>query len=447
MFKAGYLSRTHKHSDDLSFMLYSKGYDILVDTGWYNYMSGDQYRDYFISSNAHNTIIVDGKTYSPTVENSAKTGIYSFEESDDWDYVIGYNNMYDDVQIDRHFFYGGDAIIIVDDISAEKEHEYSQLFHLSEYMTIESADDSEVTASIGESGYKLHIRQMTASPSLHVINGAQDGAEYGYLSRTMNDVENINTLKWDITGKNTVFVTIITIEDSAGKVLAGKQQTMIDSEPQYDAQNRQITFSGENGTLICTWQPKEKYTFHDIDISIEGNTVSLKNQQSSPESWSYAWYLIDMNTAEAVEKTSYTNDNSVEFTVQDDGIYLIKAYLLSANGKERTSKIVTAVQKDRDVLSNVTDKFPYLNLEYIGHESEQISDDTWRFTVNYNYSWNTSISWYIYKDGGSYFSERTGDTNFREYQFTEPGSYTVMYYLRTSNGDNEFWNFSQVIVE
>ncbi len=47
MFKAGYLSKTHKHADDLSFMLYSKGYDIFVDPGWYNYISGSKYKDYF----------------------------------------------------------------------------------------------------------------------------------------------------------------------------------------------------------------------------------------------------------------------------------------------------------------------------------------------------------------------------------------------------------------
>lgn len=447
MFKAGYLSKTHKHADDLSFMLYSKGYDILVDPGWYNYMSGDKYRDYFISSGAHNTIIVDGKTYSPTVENSYKTGIYSFEESDDWDYVIGYSNMYDDVQIDRHFFYGGDVVIIIDDISAEKDHEYSQLFHLSEYMDIESADDDEVMASIGESGYKLRIRQMTASPSLNIINGEQEGAEFGYLSRTMNDVENINTLKWNQTGKNVSFVTVLTIEDSEGQVLTGKQNFLSDSNIQYDEPNRQITFSGKNGELTCTWNPKEKYSFDAVDITIQGNKVSAKNQMENPEAWSYAWYLIDMNTAEAVEKISYSSNSDVEFTIENDGIYLIKAYLLSSNGKERMSKIVAAVQKDHNTILDATGNFPYLNLEYIGHTTEQLSNDTWRFTVNYNYSWNTSISWYVYKDGGYYFNEKTNNTNFKEYQFTEPGSYTVMYYLRTSNGDNEFWNFSQIIVQ
>lgn len=447
MFKAGYLSKTHKHADDLSLMLYSKGYDILVDPGWYNYMIGDKYRDYFVSSKAHSTVIVDGKTYSPTVENSYKTGIYSYEESENWDYVIGYSNMYDDVQIDRHFLYGGDVIVIIDDISAGREHEYSQLFQLSEYMTIESAENNEVVAAIGDSGYKLRIHQMVADPSLSIINGEQEDAEFGHLSRTMNDVENINTLKWDMTGKDVVYVTVLMIEDSEGKVLAGKQNFASDSAVQYDLQNRQIIFNGENEALTCTWSPKEKYSFDAINIAVEKNRVLVENQMDNAEEWSYAWYLVDMDTSQSVEKISYCADNKADFMLVEDGIYLIKAYVRSLNGRERMSRIVAAIQKEGDVVSDVTDKFPYLNLDYVGHDVEQISDDTWRFTVNYNYSWNSSISWYIYKNGGIYFSERTSDTNFRDYQFNEPGSYTVMYYLRTSNGDNEFWNFSQIVVE
>lgn len=132
MFKSGYVSKTHKHADDNSFMLYSKGYDIFVDPGWYNYMTGNFYRDYFVSSNAHNTVIVDGKTYSPTAENSSKVGIYEYEQNENYDYVSGYNEMYNDVSFDRHFYNLGDAIIVYDNIESASEHIYSQLLHASE---------------------------------------------------------------------------------------------------------------------------------------------------------------------------------------------------------------------------------------------------------------------------------------------------------------------------
>ena len=120
MFKSGYQSQTHKHADDNSIMLYSKGYDIFVDPGWYNYVTGNKYRDYLVSSLAHNTVVIDGKSYSPTEENSYKTGIYEYERRAGYDYVLGYNEMYQDVKFDRHFYNLGDGIIIYDNIVSEK---------------------------------------------------------------------------------------------------------------------------------------------------------------------------------------------------------------------------------------------------------------------------------------------------------------------------------------
>lgn len=447
MFKAGFSSRTHKHADDLSFMLYSKGYDILVDPGWYNYMSGSPYRDYFISSNAHNTVIVDGKSYSPTEENSYKTGIYSYNLENEWDEVIAYNNMYDGVQINRHLLYGGDAIVIIDDIVSDKEHVYSQLFHLSEYMTVESANDDEVVAAIGDSGYKLRIRQLTNDSVLNIVNGTQENAEYGFISRVMNDLEYIDTLKWNIRGGNVEFITVLTIEDTEGNVLVGKNKQLSNSKVLLDEEDHKVTFETSNGESILHWEDKENYSFANITKSIDGNVVTLENTPENVESWNYAWYLINKDSAEVVERISYSEDNSARFTIETEGTYFVKAYMRSANGKERASEIIYALKYENNELIDITYEFPFLNLEYMGNKIDKIDDNTWRFTVNYNYSWDTSISWYIYKDGGFYSSERTENINYREYQFTEPGSYTVMYYLRTSNGDNEFWNFEQVINE
>ncbi len=447
MFKAGYLSRTHKHADDASFMLYAKGYDILVDPGWYNYMTGNTYRDYFVSSHAHNTVIVDDKSYSPTVENSSKTGFFSYGSSGEWDTVLAYNNMYDDVQIDRHFYYGGDTIVLVDDIKSPTPHRYSQLFHLSEYMTIASSDDAEVTAFIGDSGYKLKIRQFSGAPSLEIINGGDTDAAYGYLSRTMNDLEYINTLKWDMEGTNAVFVTVITIEAEDGSVIVGQNRKECRSdEIRYDADAQMLSFSAPDA-VTCIWQSRERPSFDHIDTQIVQNTITLANHIPNGELWSYAWYLIDMETAEVIERLSYSSGNTASFVLNEDGTYLIKAYLSSAQGSQRVSSIIAAIEKNGDQVTDVTDLFPYLNLEYLGQEAEQISEDTWEFTVHYDYSWNSSIAWYIYKDGGIYFSENTANTDSRQYQFSEPGSYTVMYYLRTPNGDNYFYNFEEIIID
>ena len=154
-----------------------------------------------------------------------------------------------------------------------------------------------------------------------------------------------------------------------------------------------------------------------------------------------------METAEVLERLSYSTENTASFTLDTDGIYLIKAYMSSVHGSQRVSSIIAAIEKNGDTVTNVTDSFPHLNLKYLGQSIEQNNENTWEFTVNYDYSWNSSIAWYIYKDGGIYFSENTSGIKSRQYQFTELGSYTVMYYLRTPNGDNYFWNFAALEVD
>ncbi|NLX21146.1 MAG: hypothetical protein GXY55_05660 [Phycisphaerae bacterium] len=54
----------HGHADALSFTVRSRGKELLVDPGTYDYFSHGQWRDYFRSTQAHNTIVVDGADQS-----------------------------------------------------------------------------------------------------------------------------------------------------------------------------------------------------------------------------------------------------------------------------------------------------------------------------------------------------------------------------------------------
>lgn len=60
-FQGSFYSQAHKHCDDLSFILQENGIDLLIDSGKYGYQQ-DKYRKYFLSTRAHNTIEVDGKS-------------------------------------------------------------------------------------------------------------------------------------------------------------------------------------------------------------------------------------------------------------------------------------------------------------------------------------------------------------------------------------------------
>lgn len=73
-FQGSFYSQVHKHCDDLSFILQEKGINLLVDSGKYGYKQ-DKYRKYFLSTRAHNTVEVDGKSTSRNSKNSYGSAI------------------------------------------------------------------------------------------------------------------------------------------------------------------------------------------------------------------------------------------------------------------------------------------------------------------------------------------------------------------------------------
>lgn len=437
MFKAGYSSKTHKHADDCSFMLYSKGYDIFVDPGWYNYVSGDKYRDYFVSSNAHNTVIADGKTYSPTAENSTKTGILEASLTDEYDYVLGFNSMYKGVEIDRHFYCLGDAIILYDDIEAEEEHEYSQLFQLSESVEILSHSDTEVILALADTGYTVRIRQIGAPPNLDIISGS-DETDYGHISRTMGLLDTTTTLKFDMQCSSGSYITVITIEDKDGYIELkqnGKSDTkkIKETDIVYDNANEMIVLD----TISLPLQSRKHFDLDDIVVQMEGDTLTAESHMNRGDLL-YAYYLVDKQTAAPILKSDYAESPVFSCTVPQ-GEYLLKAYVKAKNGQRKSAMIAEIANIAGDEAVLVSDGSLY-NLNYKGQAMEQIDESTYRFAVDFDYSWNFNIKWYIYRNGGYYTSLNSSEKDLI-YSFEEPGSYTVMYYLTTPNGDNEFWNF------
>jgi hypothetical protein len=64
IFHATNRSHVHSHADHLSFILYSKGVELLTDSGKYTY-NYDAWRDYFVSDRAHNVVGLSDITFLP----------------------------------------------------------------------------------------------------------------------------------------------------------------------------------------------------------------------------------------------------------------------------------------------------------------------------------------------------------------------------------------------
>ncbi len=60
----GGLGGGHGHADALSISLFAGGAELLVDPGTYRYNGAPEWRDYFRSTAAHNTVVIDGRDQS-----------------------------------------------------------------------------------------------------------------------------------------------------------------------------------------------------------------------------------------------------------------------------------------------------------------------------------------------------------------------------------------------
>lgn len=219
--KAGYVTTTHKHCDDCSFVLYSKGYEIFSDGGVYGY-ARDDYRAYFLSAKAHNTIVVDDDTYSRSLSKSSEIGMQGYQAFPLYDHVRLFHNSYPGVKFVRDFCSADDLTVIMDTLSSEESHTYSQIFLLSEDMVLLLATDTEVVLRLANTGYLVRLRQWGGPVKLTAIRGDLDTPGYGLISRGTNHMAVTTTLKFDMTGKDAAFVTAITIEDANGMVRLGE---------------------------------------------------------------------------------------------------------------------------------------------------------------------------------------------------------------------------------
>jgi heparinase II/III-like protein len=158
----GSLNCGHAHADALSFDLAANGRTMLVDPGTYTYTGSKEGRDWFRSSQAHNTVVLDRESSSvPDGAFSWKTRAECYLQ--DWiteerfDYVCGahsgFTRLFPPAVVRRQIlFLKGDYWIIRDTMTASSEHQAEIHFHFDS-----SAHPVLVAGSVrdAESGFKI----------------------------------------------------------------------------------------------------------------------------------------------------------------------------------------------------------------------------------------------------------------------------------------------------
>jgi hypothetical protein len=133
----------HGHADALSFTLRAFGDDVFVDPGTYDYFTYPEWREYFRSTRAHNTMVVDGENQSVLLGSflwgqRASARCTAWEPRTDGGAVAGehdgYRRLSDPVTCRRRLDLSrtSRSLIVDDEIVAAAPHRITLCFHLSE---------------------------------------------------------------------------------------------------------------------------------------------------------------------------------------------------------------------------------------------------------------------------------------------------------------------------
>ncbi len=210
MFQSTFHSVTHKHADDLGFVLYSRGEDIFVGPG-VAVPSSSKYRSYVKSTQAHNTLTIDGESYGIASANVGKARITAYRLDKAFDFVQGSHTMYDGVTLKRGIvFIRPSTILVIDEAISANERSIQQIWNLSPAAHGLEFDKEGASWFVGENGVRGEIRQLRPTLGVNHYYG-QDEPVRGFMSPRQLELVPIHQLEFEKRGGGVVFVTQISV--------------------------------------------------------------------------------------------------------------------------------------------------------------------------------------------------------------------------------------------
>lgn len=189
----GLPSGGHGHADALSLVLSVGGREMLVDPGTCVYNAATEWRSFFRSSRAHNTVVVDGQDQSKAGGTfqwctQAETQVRNRFELEELAYVEGehrgYARLSSPVSHKRRLLHCKGYWIVVDELEGSGKHTFDFLYHFSPELALDlqgSPDEPvEVLAHAHDSALLLFL-DATASLRPKIICG-QDAPLQGWVS-------------------------------------------------------------------------------------------------------------------------------------------------------------------------------------------------------------------------------------------------------------------------
>ncbi len=165
----------HAHADALAFELAANGRTLLVDPGTYTYTGAKDLRDWFRSSQAHNTLTVDGQSSSVSAgpfswKSIARCEPIAWISRDRFDYIAGAQDGYahtpQPVPHERSIlFLKHDYWIIRDHLESAGEHSVDLWLHFDSaadpLIELAAGQEAFIAESVGKTG--LDVRGFAST--------------------------------------------------------------------------------------------------------------------------------------------------------------------------------------------------------------------------------------------------------------------------------------------
>ncbi|MBN2311820.1 MAG: heparinase II/III-family protein, partial [Candidatus Hydrogenedentes bacterium] len=190
-FDVGPLGIGHWHYDKLHLSLSAHGRDILVDAGRYTY-AGGTWRSYFVGSQSHNVILVDGKgqrAYERTAEEPM-TGNYRIAPGFDYargTYDAGFDGVDGDVSHTRAVAYiRGKYWVAVDRVATDRARGIEALWHYHPACTVAVEGDDVASTDTGAGNVRIVPVPGGVDWDVRLVTGQTEPAIQGWWSREYN---------------------------------------------------------------------------------------------------------------------------------------------------------------------------------------------------------------------------------------------------------------------
>ncbi len=228
IFTAGFNTVTHKHHDDLSFVLHGFGLDLLIDAGKYKYDYDHPMRQFCESGWGHNVVLRDDAETDLRRLHVGRSGITAVFDAPSVSGVEGEHHLYAKTVVRRMLAWVRPEILIVHDRVVGPAATFRQLLQIGPELRATAngasvccvAEPALATRETSDGG---DARQPGERPALRIVAlqpaaagwtlvRGQEEPPRGWVSRKHSAVEPATTASCVQTGAALDWVTLILIE-------------------------------------------------------------------------------------------------------------------------------------------------------------------------------------------------------------------------------------------